>query len=220
MTPIRRPIAVGTDPGPTFVGNFNGQTDLVTVNAGSNDLTLISGFNGPEPVTTTISSGGVDPATAFEFSSETGFDDLVVGNGGDGVLALFEGSSEGPDAELQRDRSRPAQPLVTGVRVVERRSGPVLRRDRRAGSGRARGPVPGRRRDLGPIRVAGLERRRSARSAARVVAGPGRHTLDPDDRIVRRRVTNAGDTEAIGALARRPPRPASLGQPVLGQRWS
>ena len=41
-----RTYAVGTDPGPTFVGNFNGQTDLVTVNAGSNDLTLISDFSG------------------------------------------------------------------------------------------------------------------------------------------------------------------------------
>ena len=37
----RQPI-----PAPSFVGNFNGQTDLVTVNAGSNDLTLISGFDG------------------------------------------------------------------------------------------------------------------------------------------------------------------------------
>ncbi len=90
-----RPYSVGTDPGPTFVGNFNGQADLVTVNAGSNDLTLIAGFNGPDPVTTTISSAGLDPATAFAFSSDTGFDNLVVGNGGDGVLVLFEGSSAG-----------------------------------------------------------------------------------------------------------------------------
>ena len=86
---------MGTDPGPTFVGDFNGQPDLITVNAGSNDLTLISDFNGPDSVTTTISSAGLDPATAFAFGSDTGLDNLVVGNGGDGVLALFEGSSEG-----------------------------------------------------------------------------------------------------------------------------
>ncbi len=90
-----RTFSVGTDPGPTFVGDFSGQTDLVTVNAGSNDLTLISGFIGPDPVSTSIASDGVDPATAFEFSSDSGFDDLVVGNGGNGVLALFEGSAEG-----------------------------------------------------------------------------------------------------------------------------
>src|SRR4029077_19599965 len=79
----------------TFVGPFNGQTDLVTVNAGSNDLTLISGFGGPDPVTSTIASGGVVPDTAFAFSAGTGFEDLVVGNAGDGELALFEGGSEG-----------------------------------------------------------------------------------------------------------------------------
>ena len=90
-----RTFPVGDNPGPIFVGNFDGQTDLVTVNAGSNDLTLISGFMGADSVTTTISSGGIDPATAFGFSSGSAFDDLVVGNGGDGVLALFEGSDEG-----------------------------------------------------------------------------------------------------------------------------
>ena len=41
---------MGTDPVTSFVGNFDGQTDLVTVNAGSNDLTLISDFNGPNAV--------------------------------------------------------------------------------------------------------------------------------------------------------------------------
>ena len=33
--------------------------------------------------------------TAFAFSSGSGFDDLVVGNNGDGVLALFEGGADG-----------------------------------------------------------------------------------------------------------------------------
>src|SRR5262249_8316348 len=89
------PFTVGANPVASFVGNFDGQTDLVTGNAGSNDLTLISGFNGPDPVTTTIPSGGVDPTTAFAFSAGNGFDDLVVGNEGDGVLALFEGGPGG-----------------------------------------------------------------------------------------------------------------------------
>jgi hypothetical protein len=89
------PFSVGIDPVQSFVGNFDGKSDLVTVNAGSNDLTLISDFNGPDPVTTTISSGGLDPATAFAFESTSGFEDLVVGNTGDGVLALFEGGQDG-----------------------------------------------------------------------------------------------------------------------------
>ena len=45
-------FAVGTNPGPLFVGSFDGKPDLVTVNAGSNDLTLISDFMGSHPVTT------------------------------------------------------------------------------------------------------------------------------------------------------------------------
>ncbi len=88
-------FAVGTDPGPTFVGNFNGQTDLVTVNAGSNDLTLIANFDGSNPTTSTIASGGVDPDAAFAFDAGSGFEDLVVGNAGDGVLSLFEGGPDG-----------------------------------------------------------------------------------------------------------------------------
>ncbi len=86
---------VGSDPGPTIVGNFDGKPDIVTINAGSNDLTLISGFSGPDPVTSTISTGGLDPVTAFDFSSNSGFDNLVVGNNGDGVFALFEGGTSG-----------------------------------------------------------------------------------------------------------------------------
>jgi hypothetical protein len=90
-----RVYSVGIDPGPTFVGNFDGQTDLVTVNAGSNDLTLIANFEGSNPTTSTIASGGVEPDTAFVFSDGTGFEDLVVGNAGDGVLSLFEGGPDG-----------------------------------------------------------------------------------------------------------------------------
>ncbi|MGA7498558.1 MAG: VCBS repeat-containing protein, partial [Isosphaeraceae bacterium] len=86
---------VGTAPGPLFVGNFDGKPDILTVNSGSNDLTLISDFMGSHPVTTTISSGGLDPVVAFEFSSGSGFDNLVVANNGDGTFALLEGGPDG-----------------------------------------------------------------------------------------------------------------------------
>ena len=92
-----RVYSVGSDPVASFVGNFNGNTDLVTVNAGSNDLTMISGFTGQDAVASTIDSGGVDPTTAIDFSTGGGFEDLVVGNSGDGALALFEGGPEGLD---------------------------------------------------------------------------------------------------------------------------
>ncbi len=86
---------VGTSPGPIFVGTFDGHPDLVTVNAGSNDLTVISDFASPDFTTQTISSGGLDPVTAFAFNSGGGFESLVVGNNGDGVLALLQGGADG-----------------------------------------------------------------------------------------------------------------------------
>ena len=112
-----RTFAVGANPGPVFVDNFDGRTDLVTVNAGSNDLTLISGFLGADAVTKTIYSGGTDPAAAFSFSAGSGFDDLVVGNG-DGVLALFEGSDQGltlTSSETYTDLPSPSALVYAGL---------------------------------------------------------------------------------------------------------
>jgi FG-GAP-like repeat len=108
-----RTYAVGANPGSTFIGNFDGQTDLVTVNAGSNDLTLISGFEGSAPTTGTIASGGVDPDTAFAFASTSGFEDLVVGNAGDGTLALFEGGAD--SLGLTASASEPNLPDPTAL---------------------------------------------------------------------------------------------------------
>jgi hypothetical protein len=111
-------FAVGTNPGPIFTGNFDGKLDLVTVNAGSNDLTLISDFMRPDAVTETIPSGGTDPVTAFSFSSGSGFDSLVVGNGGDGVLALFEGSDQGlslSSSETDPDLPSPSALVYAGL---------------------------------------------------------------------------------------------------------
>ncbi len=87
---INTSFPVHKGPVVTFAGTFTGNTPgLVTVNAGSDDLTLTSNFEGPDPVTTTISSGGLDPDAAFVFEDD-GFDDLVVGNSdGDGVLAAL-----------------------------------------------------------------------------------------------------------------------------------
>jgi hypothetical protein len=111
-------FAVGSEPGPTFVGTFDGRTDLVTVNTGSNDLTLISDFLSADAVTHTISSGGTDPFTAFSFEASSGFDDLVVGNAGDGVLALFEGSANGlnlSSTETMPDLPSPSALVYAGL---------------------------------------------------------------------------------------------------------
>jgi hypothetical protein len=86
---------VGISPGPIFVGPFDGRPDLVAVNSGSSDLTVISDFLGADPVTSTVPSAGLEPLTAFAFSAGNGFEDLVVGNSSDGILALFGGGSTG-----------------------------------------------------------------------------------------------------------------------------
>jgi hypothetical protein len=111
-------FAVGASPGPLFVGNFDGNPDLLTVNAGSNDLTLISNFMSADATTNTIASGGTDPVTAFSFSGSSGFDNLVVGNGGNGVLALFEGSAAGltlTSSETNPDLPSPSALVYAGV---------------------------------------------------------------------------------------------------------
>jgi hypothetical protein len=116
-------IPVGSAPGSIFLGNFDGRPDLLTVNAGSNDLTLISNYNEPNPVITTISSGGVDPEAAFTFAAATGFDDLVVGNHDDGILALFEG---GPDGlTLFSTESDPNLPSPTALAFATLTGGEV-----------------------------------------------------------------------------------------------
>ncbi len=90
-----RTFAVGSQPSQLVVGNFDGKPDLVTVNTGSNTLSVISNFTSDTFVTYTLASGGLNPVAAFAFSSSSGFDDLVVANNGDGTLALFEGSADG-----------------------------------------------------------------------------------------------------------------------------
>jgi hypothetical protein len=62
---------------------------------------------------TTIASGGEDPTTAFAFASSSGFEDLVVGNGGDGVLALFEGGADG--LSLTSTTTEPDLPSPTAL---------------------------------------------------------------------------------------------------------
>ncbi len=92
-----RTYSVGSDPVASFVGNFSGQTDLVTVNAGFRRRHGDLRIRGLECRVITISSGGVDPTTAFAFVADDGFEDLVVGNSGDGELALYEGGDDGLD---------------------------------------------------------------------------------------------------------------------------
>ena len=107
---------VGVEPGPLFVGNFTGrpgQLDLVTVNAGSNDLTLIPDFlQAGQPLE--IPSGGTNPVAALagDFNGDR-LTDLLVANNGDGRLALFLGGRDGLD--LAESMVDPAVPHPTAL---------------------------------------------------------------------------------------------------------
>jgi len=95
------PLLTGNDPQQVFVGHFTGGggLDLVTVNAGSNDVTLIANFL-TNPVTSTIGSGGTFPVAAIEADvTGNGISDLLVANAGTGFLELLLGSPGGFEAE-------------------------------------------------------------------------------------------------------------------------
>ena len=92
-----RTYAVGQAPSSLFLGNFNGLGQgLATLNSGSNNGTLITGIGLANPVTQSFPTGGDSPTAGFagDFTNN-GFTDLVVGNNGDGRLALLTGGPGG-----------------------------------------------------------------------------------------------------------------------------
>jgi hypothetical protein len=109
-------IPVGTNPGPLFVGDFDPRPglELITINQGSNDLTLVSGFAGRDRISSSLSSGGVSPVTGlgFDTNSDGVFDGLAVANN-DGHLAFFLGGSGG--LSLDQIFSTPALPHPTAL---------------------------------------------------------------------------------------------------------
>jgi hypothetical protein len=112
---------VGTSPGPLFVGNFTGnpsQLDLVTVNAGSNDLSLVTDINGGNTVAQSIPSGGVLPIAAVEgdFGGAGAGNGLLVANNGDGHLALFLSGAGG--LTLSQTYEEPGLPNPTALAVA------------------------------------------------------------------------------------------------------
>jgi hypothetical protein len=90
-------FATGTGSAPVeaLVGQFDGRAglDLITIDSGTNSLTLFSGF-GPGR---DLGSGGerAVAALAGDFNHD-GLDDLIVANNDDGQIALFLGSDNGP----------------------------------------------------------------------------------------------------------------------------
>ena len=107
--------SVGQEPCGAVPGRFHGQgLGLATLNAGSNDGTLISNTGSGNPLIQSFATGGNSPTAGFagDFNGN-GFTDLVVGNNGDGNLALLLGGSEG--LSLSQSLSNPAAPNPTAV---------------------------------------------------------------------------------------------------------
>jgi hypothetical protein len=108
-----RTIPVGQSPSSLFLGNFNGLGEgLATLNAGSNDGTLISGLGSASPQSQTFPTGGDSPTTGFAFTNN-GFTDLVVGNNADGQLSLLTGGPAG--LSLSQTLSSAETPNPTGL---------------------------------------------------------------------------------------------------------
>jgi hypothetical protein len=91
-------IPLVSAPGPLFVGNFTNTLtpDLATLNPRTNQVTLISNLTGASPVTQVFSSGGMEPVSALIVkSTDTGMDNLLVANQGNGNLAFLQGGASG-----------------------------------------------------------------------------------------------------------------------------
>ncbi|HJZ94453.1 MAG TPA: VCBS repeat-containing protein, partial [Gemmataceae bacterium] len=104
----------GIDPRQALVGNFDGHPglDLVTINAGSNDLSFFAGFGAGR----SIGTGGHGPVAAesADFNGD-GLTDLVVANNGDGRVALFLGEADGPALARAFSRSDILHPTALAL---------------------------------------------------------------------------------------------------------
>lgn len=89
-------LPTGTTPQQVLVGEFDPipGLDLVTINSGSNDITIYSGFNPNSRLD--ISSGGDTPIAAIaQDVNDDGSLDLLVANNGDGGVSLLLGGENG-----------------------------------------------------------------------------------------------------------------------------
>jgi hypothetical protein len=84
-------------PGPIFAGEFGTEPgpDFVTLNPGTDHVTMISRLGTNQPETRTFPAGGFDPVAAVAVRDPRGFLDLVVADRGDGHFSLLEGGPDG-----------------------------------------------------------------------------------------------------------------------------
>jgi hypothetical protein len=90
-----RSFSTGASPQEALVGHFESPTtlDLVTINAGSNDVSFFPGFGAG----VLIPTGGETPMAALvgDFNGD-GLSDVLIAHNGDGQLSLLMGTADGP----------------------------------------------------------------------------------------------------------------------------
>jgi hypothetical protein len=91
-----RVLSTGADPRQVLVGDYtgNGKLDLVSVNAGSNDLTFYADVANPASKGVSVPSGGQLPVAALP-ANVNGAAGLVVANEADGRVTVLVGGPEG-----------------------------------------------------------------------------------------------------------------------------
>jgi hypothetical protein len=105
-------LPVGTTPVQSFVGDFNGTQGLLTVNSGSNDLTLHADFGAKAQ---TISGAFDGPVAAVEFQHDD-VSDQVIANNGDGLLTLLLSGPNGFTMDtLHADLAHPTDLALASV---------------------------------------------------------------------------------------------------------
>ena len=111
-------IPLSESPGLIFGGPFGVGTglDIVALNPGTGDVTMISGLSTGSPTSEVFSSGGVDPVAAFAVTGLNGFEDLVVANNADGRVALLAGGPQG--LSLDEVENSPALLNPTGLALA------------------------------------------------------------------------------------------------------
>ena len=105
-------------PSQVMVGTFTpGQgPQILTVNRGSNDVTVISDFNSNTPVVQSFPTGGIDPVAAFGVDvAGNGLESLVVANSGDGLFTLLGGAD---GLEVEATLSNPALPQPSALALA------------------------------------------------------------------------------------------------------
>jgi hypothetical protein len=110
---------VGSAPNQVLVGTFTGGAgqgpQVLTVNPGSNDVTLISDPGGDAPVIQSFPTGGIGPVAALGVNvGGSDLESVVVANSGDGVFSLL-GGTDGLGVEATLSNPEVSQPSALAL---------------------------------------------------------------------------------------------------------